>query len=90
MTRYISGTQLKVSARFVNAAGVLIDPDTTTASLLSPEGTTTTPTVTNEGTGLRSFTFTASVGGRWYWRIEGTGAAQGAAEGYADIDPGAF
>jgi nitrogen fixation protein FixH len=88
--RYPRGTQIKVSARFLNAAGALVDPDTTTASLKSPAGATTNPSVTNEGTGLRSFTFTASTGGRWFWRIEGTGAAQGADEGYVDADPGAF
>lgn len=82
---YIAGGLVRVSVTFV-ASGLPADPTTVVLKYKNPAGTVTTWTygvdnqVVKDGVGNYRADINASAGGTWYFRWEGTGASQGAAQ----------
>ena len=70
--------------------GVLTNPTTATWRLKAPDGTTTTPAVTNPSTGVYKTTVTPTLVGRYTYRLEGTGAATAAEEAFFTVRRSAF
>lgn len=59
---------------------------TVVVSLMAPDGTTTSPSVTDDtGTGNYHADFTLDQEGRWWVRVASTGAVIAAAETYVDV-----
>jgi hypothetical protein len=97
MNVYDAGDQVKISVTFTNESGAVANPTTVSAKLLSPTGTLTTPTPTNEGTGIYYFyaaiPAVSSSYGAWYYRYESgdsNGSALAAAEGTFMVRRSAF
>jgi hypothetical protein len=84
---YIIGNILVLSGVFKTAAGVLIDPTTVTLNVRLPDGTTVTPAVTHDSTGMYHANYQPAIGGIFYYRFVGTGAAIAAAQQQFTIVP---
>ena len=81
---YDKGDLVRVKATFT-VSSVVTDPTTVTLKVKDPDGTITTytyagGTVTKTSTGLYYKDVSVSNDGVWYYRFEGTGACQSAAE----------
>ena len=75
------GQTVTFSATF-KVASVLTDPTAETLYVKRPvTGTTVQPSVSDDGTGLRSATYAVDEVGYWKWRWESTGTAAGVEEG---------
>lgn len=69
---YDKGQAVRCECTF-DVDGTLIDPTSVTAKVKAPDGTETTPTVTNPSTGVYRAEVTADQSGTWYYRFESTG-----------------
>ena len=82
---YIAGDLVRVSVSF-ETGGIATDPTTVVLRYKNPAGTPTTWTfgvdsqVVKNSVGNYRADINANVGGTWYFRWEGTGAAQGVAQ----------
>jgi hypothetical protein len=75
------GQTVKFSAEF-RVDSSLTDPTTAVLDVKRPvTGTTVQPTVTNDGTGLRSATYTVNEVGYWHYKWTSTGTAAGVQNG---------
>ena len=87
---YIVGDLVRVSATFI-VAGALTDPTIVRCKYKNPAGTTTTwvyltdNQVVKDGTGQFRADIDVSSAGTWNFRWEGTGVAQGAAQGSFEV-----
>lgn len=88
MAEFDIGQAITSTATFRDPAGVATDPTTVTATLLAPDGTSTSPAITNGGVGIRSVTFTPSVAGTWVVTWTGTGAVADREYGVYVVRPG--
>lgn len=79
INEYDIGDVVRVSAAFTNAAGA---PANTTATLRvrKPDLSVTTPSLTNDGTGLYHYDIVVDMAGNWFYRAEGTGTVAAAGE----------
>lgn len=78
------GDATKRTVLFKNSAGVATDPTTTTATLTLPDGTTSSPAITNEAAdGTFSVTITPTMSGNHILKWTGTGAV-------AEVEPDEF
>lgn len=57
------------------------DPTSTTLTIEKPNGTTSTPSVSSGGTGIKYGDYTAADVGYHHWKMQGTGTAAGVAQG---------
>ncbi len=78
---YTVGDVARETAEF-RVAGVLTNPTTITATVVAPDGTTSTPTPVQDSTGVYHVDVTVNQAGAWFVRIVGTGTAAGARETY--------
>lgn len=80
---WVVGTTLTLEVEIrIRKTGVLTDPSTCVLYILLPdEVTTVTPTVSDDGTGLRSASFSPTTSGYHKYRWVTTGSAAGAREG---------
>lgn len=89
-SEYNVGALVRVTGTFRNLANVLADPTTVTGYVQSPSGAETTPSVTKDSTGVYHMEISATLPGRWYYRLAGVGDLQAAAEGWFSVKPTAF
>jgi hypothetical protein len=75
---YIVTTQIRITATFRTLAGALSNT-TAICTVQAPDGTLTTPSVTNDSTGVYSADVTLDQAGTWYveWQGSGTVVAAG-------------
>jgi hypothetical protein len=59
---------------FRNWAGVPTNPTAATLHVEDPSGNQSTPALTNDSAGVYHHDLTVDEPGKWYWRIQGTGA----------------
>jgi hypothetical protein len=89
MSRYLAGTTIQVDAEFRDADGVLADPTTVVFTLQSPAGVDTTPTVVNDGVGLRHASAALTTPGLWRYQWVGAGGGVDVADqGTICVDQG--
>ncbi len=62
------------------AADVPTNPTTVVLTIRMPDGTTSTPAVTNESPGVYAYNLLLSASGAWHYRWAGDGAVQAAEE----------
>jgi hypothetical protein len=72
---------------FKNVAGDPTDPTTTTATLYLPDGTSSSPAITNGTTGVRSVTITPTMSGTHRLKWAGTGAVAEVEWDVFTVDP---
>lgn len=79
---YQSGSSIILTGTFKNVAGVLTNPTAVTCKVRTPTKTLDTPTTTSSATGIwtASYSLLDANHGTYYYRFEGTGAVQAAAE----------
>lgn len=77
------GDDVKVTTK-VYVDGQLADPGSITLTVTSPSGTTSTPTPSNDSTGVWSATFNTDEAGRWQY-VWTTTAPAGVEHGYVDV-----
>ena len=68
---YIVTTQIRTTATFRTLAGALSNT-TAVCSVKAPDGTISTPSVTNDSTGVYSADVTLDQAGTWYIEWQGT------------------
>lgn len=74
MSVYIATTQVRTTATFRNLAGAVANPTTVVCTVKAPDGATSTPSVTNSGTGIYYADVTLNQAGIWSVEWQGTGA----------------
>ena len=74
---YTVGDQLPFAANIYDSSGNLADGSSVTLTLIAPDGTTTTPSVTHVSTGVYTCTATASMAGRYLGQWSSSGANAG-------------
>lgn len=89
MISYDIGDVVRVTATFT-VAGVATNPAAVTFRIKPPAGAPTAISGTQTATGTYTTDINATLPGIWYYRVEGTGAAQAAAEGSFHVQPSAF
>lgn len=85
---FVVGDTVKFRAEF-RVADTLTNPTGVTFTIEEPDGTDQSPSVTSDGTGLRSATFVPDQTGYHHWRWDSTGTAAGRQEGtiYINTSP---
>lgn len=83
---YVVGDLVRVSCVFTTQGGAFIDPSTVTVTILYPDGTTTTPSVTRDSVGNYHSDVSATQSGRWRYRWAATGTGQSAVEGVYTVN----
>jgi hypothetical protein len=74
LNEYDAGAPVTMEVTFRNKAGVAGDPTTVVLTVKAPDGTTSTPSVTNEAAlGAFSAQVSATTEGTWHYRWVGTG-----------------
>lgn len=76
---YIVTTQIRVTATFRTLAGALSNT-TAVATVKAPDGTASTPAVTNDSTGVYHADVTLDQAGTWYIEWQGSGTVIAAAD----------
>jgi hypothetical protein len=71
-----------VETALFKVGGVLTDPTTVTATVVSPSGVSSNPTPAHPSVGTYTVSADLTEAGDWFGRIVGTGAAKGAKEWY--------
>jgi hypothetical protein len=71
---YRVGQAITDTATFTNTAGTPTEPTTVTATLLHPDGTTTSPSISSGATGIRIVSFTPDAPGTWVLKWLSTGS----------------
>jgi hypothetical protein len=83
VTDYVDrGDLVRLTRTFTNIAGVAADPSSVAVRVQDPNGTVTTPVVTNDAVGSYYADVTPDVSGRWDYRWATTGDPQTNEEGY--------
>jgi hypothetical protein len=77
MAVYDLGDVVALGVTITNTAGAPANATVVAATITAPDGTTSTPSVTNSGTGLYDVSFTPSTSGRYLirWVATGTNAS---------------
>ena len=75
MAVYDLGDVASLGITIKDAAGNLANATSVVATITTPDGTTSTPTVVNTSTGLYDVSYTPSTSGRYLIRWVATGAA---------------
>lgn len=90
------GQKPTLIASFTDEDGIAADPTSVTFKVKDPAGTETSYTdadseVTNPATGSWECELpTLDAAGRWYWRVDGTGAVTAANETFFIVDSSQF
>lgn len=87
MANWDIGDSLTLTVSFTNASSVLTSPTTVVLTVKAPNGTTTTPVVTNDSTGVYHATYAPTMDGNHWYRWDGTGALTVAEEGGFYVRP---
>jgi hypothetical protein len=95
LNRYTVGALIQVQGQYQDAAGNLVDPTDARVDVLDPTGTTTTYAysggsgdVQRASTGVYTYAYSATLGGRVQWRFwSPPGAGQTADKGQFLIMP---
>lgn len=88
---YSIGDLIQLTATFTTVAtGANINPTTVTFTIRKPDGTQTSPSVTNPSTGVYQTQVSIDQPGTWRWRAVGTGAAQAAMDSAFQVTPNTF
>lgn len=77
---FVIGQTVTLSAEF-RVDNTLTDPTTAVLTIQDPSGNDATPSVSDDGTGLRSATYAVDEVGYWHFKWVGTGSAAGVQEG---------
>lgn len=88
--RYVVGALVRLYAEFRDLDANDVAPSTITCRVKAPDGTTTTPAVTLDALGRYHAEVSITAAGTFYYRFEGTGAAQAAEERTFVVAPTAF
>jgi len=78
-SEYEVGQRVRLSAAF-SVDGSAVDPTLATFRVKTPSGAVSSLPVTRDGVGAYHADVDVTEAGTWYWRAEGTGAAQAAGE----------
>lgn len=81
---------VKLKVEFRNEAKELVNPTTVIFYVRDPNGLITTPAPVNDSTGIWHATITVGISGLWYYRAEGSGALEAAAEATFVVDETQF
>lgn len=82
MSSWQVGVEVTITGTFRNPAGTPTDPTTAVLTVVAPDGTTTTPSLTHtNGTGIYTAAVALDQDGAWAYRWAGTGAVKTADEG---------
>lgn len=88
---YNIGDLVTITADFtVVATGDEIDPSSVVITVEAPNGTTSTPSVSNPSTGSFTVQTAATMPGTYRYRAVGTGAAQAAGQGFFLVSQNSF
>lgn len=88
---YNIGDIATLTAAFTIAAtGTAANPTTTVITVRAPDGTESTPAVSNPSTGSEQAQVSLTLAGEWLWRAVGTGAVQAAGQGAFYVTPNSF
>lgn len=90
MIEYDIGDQARLTATFKTSNGVLIDPTEVKIKIRNPNDTETEFTAVRDSVGQYHYDLTFTVGGTWYYRFVGTGAAIAAGEASLLVKRSAF
>lgn len=71
---YVVTTEVRVTATYTDLAGATANPTSVVCIVEAPDGTTTTPGVTNSAAGVYYSDVTLDQAGRWKVEFQGTGA----------------
>lgn len=88
MATAFHGSSRQTRAYFYNSAGNLANPTTTTLKIRKPDGTESSVaqgSLTQESTGVWSYTVTLDQSGTWYFRWVGTGNVVAAYESRVEV-----
>ena len=94
--QYDKGDLVRVTATFTSPSGAAVDPTGVVFRLKRPDGTTTVYTygtdaqLVRDAVGVYRVDVSADQPNMYYYRFEGTGANQAAAEGEFDVLAGRF
>jgi len=80
-TTYYDVGDVAVLTSTWRVSGVLTTPSTRVLTVVAPDGTETTPSITVASTGVLTAEVPITAAGTWRYRWVGTGAAAGAEEG---------
>lgn len=89
MSQYTKGQQVRVSLEVYNSSNVLANA-TVALSIKAPDGTVTTPSVTNDSTGKYHSDVSLSAAGVWWYRWAATGTVVQAVEGALGVNASEF
>lgn len=84
MTTYDVGDQVRLTGTFTNSNGAAANT-TAVCTVRKPDGTTSTPSVTDGATGVYTADVTLDQAGRWRYRWSGTGDVIAAGEDSFDV-----
>jgi len=91
---YDLGTEIQLSGFFTDVDGVTAkDPDTIVVKVKDPSNNIVTyslPTVQRTALGTYTLNILPTASGPWWYRFEGTGACQAAAEQQFTVKPSHF
>jgi hypothetical protein len=71
---FVVGAPVTISLK-IRVDNQLTDPTATTIIIEAPSGTDSTPVVSDDGVGLKSFSFTPTEAGWHRFQVKGTGTA---------------
>jgi hypothetical protein len=93
VNKYDRGTEVRLSASYVDLAGAAVDPTTVTFEVKDPLNAITSytsPDVVRDSTGNYHLDVLLNASGPWWYRTEGTGAFIAAAEKQLTVKPSQF
>lgn len=87
---YVVKQPIKLKAEFRNETRELANPTAVAFLVRDPDGNESTPVAVNDSTGLYHAVITVGISGIWYYRVEGTGTVESAAEASFVVDQTQF
>lgn len=85
------GDLVQINVTFTTvASGAAINPTSVVITVRAPDGTISTPAVSNPTTGTYTAQVAITMAGEWLWHAAGTGAAQAATQGAFSVEPNSF
>lgn len=86
MNKYLIGNTVRISALFTDAASAAIDPASVSIKIKKPGGSLISETaLENPSVGTFYYDYVPDMTGIYYYRFEGTGNMDSAAEGSFEI-----